>query len=51
MDLSKIKDKEQQAYYKKMKKIYEIPKSKDEKEKLSKIEEILLNGGDVGKVL
>lgn len=53
MDLSKIKDKEQKAYYKKMKELYKIPSilSKDEKEKLSEIEEVLLNGGDVSKLL
>jgi hypothetical protein len=53
MDLGKIKDKEQKEYYKKMQELYKIPSniSKDEKEKLSEIEEILLNGGDLSKVL
>lgn len=53
MDLSKIKDKEEKSYYKKMKELYKIPSniSKDEKEKLNQIEEILLNGGDASKVL
>ncbi|MEG1256607.1 bacteriophage Gp15 family protein [Clostridium sp.] len=53
MDLGKIKDKEQKVYYKNMKELYKIPSSisKDEKEKLSEIEEILLNGGDLSKVL
>lgn len=51
MDLSKIKDKEQKAYYKKMKDIYKIPISKDEKEKLDEIEKALLNGQDVSKLL
>jgi len=53
MDLSKIKDKEEKSYYTKMKELYKIPSniSKDEKEKLSEIEEILLNGGDLSKVL
>lgn len=50
-DLSKIKDKEQKAYYEKMQKLYEIPMSKDESEKLSDIENALLNGGDVSKIL
>lgn len=50
-DLSKIKDKEQKAYYKKMQKLYEIPVSKNEKEKLDEINNILLNGGDISKVL
>lgn len=44
MDLSKIKDKEQKAYYKRMKDLYEIPISKDEENKLREIEEALLNG-------
>lgn len=51
IDLSKIKDKEQKAYYKKMKNLYEIPISKDEDRKLREIEEAILNGGDLSKVL
>lgn len=50
-DLSKIKDKDQKAYYNKMKKIYEIPNNKDEQQKISEINKILLNGGDLSKVL
>lgn len=50
-DLSKIKDKEQKAYYEKMQNLYEIPMSKDEKEKLNDIENALINGGDVSKIL
>lgn len=53
MDISKIKDKEQKDYYKKMKDIYKIPSNinKDEEEKLDEINEILLHGGDISKVL
>ncbi|GAA0107380.1 bacteriophage Gp15 family protein [Clostridium tertium] len=51
MDLSKIKDKEQKAYYKKMKNLYEISISKDEDRKLKEIEEALLNGKDLNKIL
>ncbi|MEG2018069.1 MAG: bacteriophage Gp15 family protein [Clostridium sp.] len=51
MDLSKIKDKDQKAYYNKMKKLYEIPVAKDEREKLSDIEEALLNGKDIDGLL
>lgn len=53
IDLSKVEDKKQKEFYKKMKKIYEIPIaiSKDEKEKIDKINEILRNGGDISKVL
>lgn len=51
MDLSKIKDKEQKAYYKKMKDLYKIPIHKDEQEKLDEIEKALLNGEDISKLL
>ena len=51
MDLSKIKDKEQKAYYKRMKDIHKIPVSKNEQEKLEEIEKALLNGEDVSKLL
>lgn len=51
MDLSKIQDKEQKKYYKKMKELYRIPLPQDEKGKLDEINEILLNGGDVRNLL
>lgn len=53
IDISKIKDKEQKAYYKKMKDLYKIPTqiSKDEEEKLKEIEKALQNGGDLSKLL
>lgn len=51
MDISKIKDKEQREHYKKLKKMYEIPKSKNEVEKINEMENILLNGGDISKIL
>lgn len=51
MDLSKIKDKEQKAYYKRMKDLYEIPISQDEENKLKEIKEALLNGKDINKIL
>ena len=53
IDVSKIKDKEQKAYYKKMKDLYKIPTqiSKDEEEKLKEIEKALQNGGDLSKLL
>lgn len=51
MDISKIKDKEQKEYYTKMKKLYEIPKPKNEIEKINDIEEALLSSGDLSKVL
>lgn len=43
MDLSKIKDKEQRAYYKEMQNLYALPKSKEEIEKINAIEDALLN--------
>lgn len=51
IDLNKIKDKEQKEFYRKMKKIYEIPLPKNEQEKLNAIEEVLMNGGDLSKIL
>ncbi|WP_346962404.1 bacteriophage Gp15 family protein [Clostridium sp.] len=51
MDVNKIKDKEQKAHYAKMQELYKIPINKDEEEKLDEINQILLNGGDVSKVL
>lgn len=53
MDLSKIEDKKEKEYYKKLKNLYKIPEniSKSEKEKIDKINEILRNGGDISKVL
>ena len=50
IDLSKIKDKSQKDFYKKMKKIYEIPMPKEDKEKLDEINNILLNGGNIGDI-
>ena len=53
MDLSKIKDKEQKTYYKRMKELYKLPIqiSKHEEEKLKEIEQVLQNGGDLSKLL
>ncbi|MBS7132232.1 MAG: bacteriophage Gp15 family protein [Clostridium sp.] len=51
MDLSKVKDKEQKAYYKRMQKLYEIPISKDEQNKLDDITIALLSSEDLSKVL
>lgn len=47
-DVSKIKDKDQKAFYKKMQKLHELPKyNKDELKKLNEISKALLNGEDV----
>ena len=41
--------KEQKDFYRSMKKQYEIPVSKSEREKLDSIQSVLLNGGDLSK--
>lgn len=51
MDITKDMSKEQQKFYRKMKKIHEIPKSKDEAEKQEQIESILMNGGDLSGLI
>jgi hypothetical protein len=53
MDLSKIKDKEQRAYYKKMKELYKIPEkiNKNEQEKINDIQRALMGDGNVSSVL
>lgn len=51
MDVNKIKDNEQKEFYRKMKKVYGIPLPKNEQEKLNAIEEALMNGGDLSKIL
>lgn len=51
MDLSKIKDKNEKAYYKKMQELYKIPVSKNEQEKLDEIEKALLNREDISKLV
>ena len=52
-DLSKIKDKDEKAHYKKMKDLYKIQNhmSKNENEKLKSIQEALLKGENVSKLL
>lgn len=53
MDLNSIKDTDQKAFYKKMQDIYKLPEiiNKDELEKQRKLEEALLNGGDLSYIL
>jgi hypothetical protein len=53
MDLTKIKDKDEKVRYKKMKDLYKIQShaSKNETEKLESIENALINGGDLSKLL
>lgn len=50
VDLSKLKGKELQFYRKKQKE-FAIPAPKSERDKLAAIDDALLNGGDVSKVL
>lgn len=53
MDLSKVRDKEQRAYYKKMKDLYKIPAkiNKNEQEKINDIQRALMGDGNVSSVL
>lgn len=51
IDVTKDMPKEQKDFYKKMKRLYEIPKSQTEKEKINEIEKALLNGGDLSDIL
>lgn len=46
MELDGTMSKEQKTYYRKMKKIYELPQKEKSKEQKA-LEEILLNGGDI----
>ena len=50
-DLSKIKDKEQKAYYQKMKDIYKLPINKKDQHQLDKLTEALLSNGDISELL
>lgn len=53
MDTSKIKDKEEKKRYEQLKKTFAIPAriSIEEIEKMNDLENILVNGGDISKVL
>lgn len=51
MKITNTMSKEQQEFYRKMKKLHEIPKSKKENKKIEDIEKALLRDGDLSKVL
>ena len=51
IDLSKLKDKNQREYYKNMKQLYEIPKSKNELETINQIQVASLNAKDLTQIL
>lgn len=51
MDIPAAMSKEQKAFYRGMKKKYALPLPASEREKLSKIEEALLGGGDLSGLL
>lgn len=51
MTIDNKMSKEQKEYYRKMKKLYEIPKSKNEIEKINAIEEALMGNGDLSGIL
>ena len=50
MDLSKIKDKEQKARYRKMQQIYALPRPKAMQQELDKMAEILNGSGDLSQL-
>lgn len=52
VDLSEIKDKEEQKHYTKMQELYKIPtkQSKNDKDKISEIEKALMGDGDLSKL-
>lgn len=51
MEIKADMPKEQQEYYQKMKRLYALPVSKNESEKMNAIEQALLNGGDLTGIL
>ncbi|MDS0525005.1 bacteriophage Gp15 family protein [Clostridium sp. SHJSY1] len=51
MTISNDMSKEQKDFYRSMKRLHEIPKSKSEQEKINDIEKALLGDGDLTKVL
>lgn len=51
MTITNDMQKEQKEFYRKMKKEYDIPINKNEKEKINAIEEALMNGDDISKIL
>jgi hypothetical protein len=51
MDLNKIKDKEQREHYRKMQELHKIPLYEDADEELDRINQVLLSGGDISKLL
>ncbi len=42
---------QQKEFYRRMQKLYAIPVSKTEQEKINELEQVLLNGGDISKLL
>lgn len=51
MDLSKIKNREQREMYAKLKKQYALPTPQAEREQIDRIQQALLNGGDLTGIL
>ena len=51
MEITSKMSNEQKQFYRRMKKQFAIPLPKTEREKLNAIEEALLNGGDISKML
>ena len=51
MEITSKMSNEQKQFYRRMKKQFAIPMPKTEREKLNAIEDALLNGGDISKML
>ena len=51
IDLRKISDKDEKQRYRELQKLYALPQPKEDKQKLEEINNILLNGGDLSRIL
>lgn len=51
MDISKIKNREQRELYAKLKRQYALPVPQDEREQIDRIQQALMNGGDLRDIL
>lgn len=51
MDVTKIKDKEQQRYYREMKKLYALPLPDDEQQRVDLVTDALMHGGNLSALL
>lgn len=51
VDINSIQDKEQKAYYRRLKKIYSLPTSEKEAKKIEAIEDALMKGEDIRNLI